>query len=166
MPAPDHQSNLGQDDYVQALVDGESLCKELANAGEEEETAKAGLEKERLRFFLLPKHERLGVSICYMENGNVLWKFVSFVFLALFLNPTLAEGCGVCPYATTVAHGVWRLVARLCLLQKPIPFFFVSSVRLGLITLVVCFSVGGPPVGSHTRPTNKAESHVACTTTF
>eukprot|EP00752_Nemacystus_decipiens_P013477 g11936.t1 len=35
-------------DYVQALVAGESLCKELAKAGEEEEAAKAGLEKERL----------------------------------------------------------------------------------------------------------------------
>lgn len=50
MPAPGHQSNFAQDDYVQALVDGESLCSELAKAGEEEEAAKAGLEKERLRF--------------------------------------------------------------------------------------------------------------------
>lgn len=33
---------------MQALVDGESLCKELAKAGEEEEAAKAGLEKVTL----------------------------------------------------------------------------------------------------------------------
>ncbi|CAM9141631.1 unnamed protein product, partial [Laminaria digitata] len=34
------------DDYVRALVDGESLCKELAEAGEDEEAANAGMEKE------------------------------------------------------------------------------------------------------------------------
>lgn len=36
-----------QDDYVRTLVDGESLCKELAEAGEDEEAANAGMEKAR-----------------------------------------------------------------------------------------------------------------------
>lgn len=36
-----------QDDFVRALVDGESLCKELAEAGEDEEAANAGMEKAR-----------------------------------------------------------------------------------------------------------------------
>lgn len=34
-----------QDDYVHALVDGESLCTELAEARREEEVAREGLEK-------------------------------------------------------------------------------------------------------------------------
>ena len=33
---------------MQALVNGESLCKELAEAGEDEQAAKAGLEKVRI----------------------------------------------------------------------------------------------------------------------
>ncbi|CAM9797913.1 unnamed protein product, partial [Ectocarpus sp. 12 AP-2014] len=37
---------VASDDYVRALVDGESLCKELKTAAEEEEAAKADLETE------------------------------------------------------------------------------------------------------------------------
>lgn len=47
---------------MQALVDGESLCKELAKAGEEEKAANAGLEKVSMNGFLRQNHERSGVA--------------------------------------------------------------------------------------------------------
>lgn len=43
-PLPSHPERE-QDDYVRALVGGESLCRELVEAREDEEAANAGLEK-------------------------------------------------------------------------------------------------------------------------
>lgn len=63
---------------MQALVNGESLCRELAEAGEEEQAAKTGLEKVRDGHLVAPlaetretKQKVGGPSPTYSE-GKVL----------------------------------------------------------------------------------------------
>lgn len=78
---------------MQALVDGESLCKELAKAGEEEEAVEAGLEE--VAFFCLRwKHERLGVEFVtfHISPRTACLEVYVHVF-----GYVCSEGCGVGP---------------------------------------------------------------------
>lgn len=71
---------IEQDDYVRALVDGESLCKELAEAAGDEEAANAGLEKARISCTYSVYSYVYSVCILYMCTPYVylyvysLWK--------------------------------------------------------------------------------------------